>query len=185
MNKRMLGQLVLVSVLLILMVNLMDIPHGGSGMPGGHARQSPYGANPYGMHGHGMRAQEGGGCYALHERMGLAVGVLVIGHLWLAQKPLSALCKRAWRKDTPAKVRRTALVDGLLILGFLAVLVSGIGCSVTILTDIAFPNVAFCAQFHQIMGYLMMALTLVHLWQHKGWVKGACRMVKRQISASR
>lgn len=111
----------------------------------------------------------------LHERIGLAVILFAAVHLLLDRRQIVVLCKRIFKKNTPQRVRLGCIVDVLLLASFALVIYTGVGISITLLTDVQLTNRLFYLHLHSHAAYIMMLLVAVHLWQHKGWIKNMLR----------
>lgn len=117
--------------------------------------------------------------YYMHERVGLILGAMVLVHLLLDRRQVSILCKKLLQNNTPYTMRMSYIVDILLAVGFVVLLVTGVGISLTILTGVQLHNRQFFMEIHDHAGYITLLLLFVHLWLHKGWIKGALRSMKR------
>ena len=111
----------------------------------------------------------------MHERIGLALGLLVVGHLLLDWRQIKALSQRLLRQDTPPPMRLGALVDILLFAGMLVILLTGLGTSVTIMAQVQLPHRRFFMDLHSYVSYLTLLLMAYHLWLHKNWIRGIIR----------
>lgn len=98
-----------------------------------------------------------------HEIAGIILLVLMIVHIAVNLKIASAMGKSFAR--LPAAVKIGFIADILLILCFIAIGVSGILISHTILTSISSDNVLF-KQIHMFVGGLSVILLGVHLGLH-------------------
>lgn len=116
----------------------------------------------------------------MHERIGLALGMLAVVHLALDARMIGPLLRRIGRRDTPYPMRLGYIVDVLLFIGLAAILVTGVGTSVTIFTQVQLPHRRLFMDLHDYVSNITMLLMIGHLWLHKGWLHGMLRMAGRR-----
>lgn len=116
----------------------------------------------------------------MHERIGLVLGLLAAVHLALDVRMIGPLLKRIGRRDTPYPMRLGYIVDVLLFIGMAVILVTGVGTSATIFTQVQLPRRRFFMDLHTYVSNITMLLMLGHLWLHKGWLRGMLRMTARR-----
>lgn len=117
----------------------------------------------------------------MHERVGLVLGFLAVGHLLLDWRQLGQLVKRIFRRETPYAVRLGYIVDVLLFAGLMVILVTGIGTSTTIFTTVQLPHRRFFMDLHGYVSNITLLLMAYHLWLHKGWLRGMLRQSFRHL----
>ena len=117
----------------------------------------------------------------MHERVGLALGILAALHMALDAEQIGALFKRIWRRETPYPMRLSYIVDVLLFVGLAVIVVTGIGTSATIFAQAQLPHRRFFMDLHTYVSNITLLLMIGHLWLHKGWLHGMLRTARRQI----
>ena len=110
-----------------------------------------------------------------HDQLDV-LGLLAAVHLALDVRMIGPLLKRIGRRDTPYPMRLGYIVDVLLFIGMAVILVTGVGTSATIFTQVQLPRRRFFMDLHTYVSNITMLLMLGHLWLHKGWLRGMLRM---------
>ena len=118
----------------------------------------------------------------MHERIGLALGILAAVHLALDARMIGPLLKRIGRRDTPYPLRLGYIVDVLLFAGLVVIMVTGIGTSATIFAQVQLPHRRFFMDLHTYISNITGLLMLGHLWLHKGWLLGMLRTARRRFA---
>lgn len=116
----------------------------------------------------------------MHERVGLALGILATLHLALDARQIGPLLRRVGRRDTPYPIRLGYIIDVLLFVGMAAIMVTGIGTSTTIFAQVQLPHRRFFMDLHTYVSNITLLLMIGHLWLHKGWLHGMLRMAGRR-----
>lgn len=98
-----------------------------------------------------------------HEIAGLVLIALVIVHIIINVKTVTAMCKKFIR--VPAAIKAGLIVDILLLLCFICLGISGILISKTILTSISSTNMIF-KLLHMFTGGLSVILLGIHIGLH-------------------
>lgn len=98
-----------------------------------------------------------------HEIAGLVCIALVIVHIVINLKTVTAMCKKFMK--VPLAIKTGLIVDILLLLCFICIGVSGVLISRTILTGISSTNMIF-KMLHMFAGGLSVILLGVHIGLH-------------------
>lgn len=106
-----------------------------------------------------------------HEIAGIVFCAIIIFHLLLNRKWIAAVSKGLFKKGIPVKTKISYWVDLLLLLDFIALLVSGIGINKTLSPTLAFlPFEA--VPWHFLFGAVALVLLGIHFGLHWNWIKG-------------
>lgn len=98
-----------------------------------------------------------------HEVVGLAVLIPILVHIFSNLKMVRGMCKNF--KRVPMNIKICLIVDGLLLLTFVWMGISGVLISKTILTSISTTN-GLMKLYHMCMGGLSVILLGIHIGLH-------------------
>lgn len=102
-----------------------------------------------------------------HQWLGVALGALAVLHLWLHLDWVKAVTKKLFKKSC-ARNRWYYLLDGLIVLGFIMILETGLVISTWF--DLAVTNYISWLDFHVYASYGTLGLTVVKVGMHWRWV---------------
>jgi hypothetical protein len=117
---------------------------------------------------------------ALHQWVGVVIGSLALYHLLVHMNWVEAVTKRLL-DHASWKVRLYYLVDAALLLGFTAILVSGLSISTWL--SLSLDYIAAWIDFHLVSSIATLALVIVKIAIHWRWIiKSARRMLPTSVS---
>lgn len=120
-----------------------------------------------------------------HEIAGLAIALLIVMHLAINRAGIRKAISGLFRKG-PASKKVDSVVNGLLLVGFLTVLISGMVISRTIdLSWLGFDrkNVLTFRSLHVGSAMIVLILLGAHLGLHWNWVLARLRKGRSVVSA--
>jgi hypothetical protein len=120
---------------------------------------------------------------SLHEWGGLLICVVFLSHILLNWKWVACVTGKFFKK-LPAKSRVNYIVDGLLMLGFLLIVLSGMVIAKTIdFSWLPVPGTLFFWRSVHVSASLMTLLAVgVHVGLHWKWVTCQFRSTKREVA---
>lgn len=120
----------------------------------------------------------------MHERVGLGLGLLLLGHLVVNKKLVVMICKKITKPNIPIKIRVGYIIDGLLLWAGVVLMVTGIGISQTLFTGVGFADPLAVANIHNGAANLALGLAMAHLLLHWRWISGMGKMLKKTCQTS-
>lgn len=123
------------------------------------------------------------GGIAFHEFAGLALGGAILCHLVLNGTWIVKVSKMIFKKELNQRTRINYLLNGLLLLDFLIILISGINISkVALPLNLHLPYLG--KGIHISASYLALGLIGIHLGLHWKWVMTITqRIIKSNIAS--
>lgn len=117
----------------------------------------------------------------LHQWLGVVIGLLALYHLFVHSDWVEAVSKRFFGR-TSRRARSYFLVDAGLLLGFEAILISGLAISTWL--SLSLGNMQAWIDFHVTASIVTLLLALVKIAIHWRWIAQTARRMTPQSTPS-
>lgn len=114
---------------------------------------------------------------ALHEIIGIAIGVVVLVHCGLNFKWIKAITSKLFSKDIKLRTRIIYILDVALLIDILAIIISGLSISRVVCPWLRLSWLPNLKGVHMFASYLILMIIGIHLGLHWKWVMNTFKKI--------